>query len=131
MAIFVISKVLLTKHPNVSICQFCVSKTSNMHNSGLITILFSDLTKKSAWYCKEKVFSSGDILSKIVQFLSHVKQLLFLEEKVSVYTILCQEEKKNMLTLAETFRGNATKTECILMHCSRKSTNNVRYAYFP
>lgn len=91
----------------------------------------SDLTKKSAWYCKEKVFSSGGILSKMVQFLSHVKQLLFLEGKVSVYTILCQEEKKNMLTLAETFRGNATKTECILMHCSRKSTNNVVSAYFP
>ena len=67
----------------------------------------------------------------MVQFLSHVKQLLFLEGKVSVYTILCQEEKKNMLTLAETFRSNATKTECILMHCSRKSTNNVESAYFP
>ena len=91
----------------------------------------SDLTKKSAWYCKEKVFSSGALLSKMVQFLSHVKQLLFLEGKVSVYTILCQEEKKNMLTLVETFRSNATKTECILMHCSRKSTNNVESAYFP
>ena len=129
MAIFVISKVLLTKHPNVSICQFCILKTSNMHNSILITILA--ILQKICMVLQGKVFSSGGILSKMVQFLSHVKQLLFLEGKVSVYTILCQEEKKNMLTLGETFRSNATKTECILMHCSRKSTNNVESAYFP
>ena len=92
----------------------------------------SDLTKNLHGIARKKYFHLGvSILSKMVQFLSHVKQLLFLEGKVSVYTILCQEEKKNMLTLGETFRSNATKTECILMHCSRKSTNNVESAYFP
>ena len=69
----------------------------------------SDLTKKSAWYCKEKVFSSGGILSKMVQFLSHVKQLLFLEGKVSVYTFLCQEEKKNMKQIKEKKKESRAK----------------------
>ena len=36
-----------------------------------------------------------------------------------------------MLTIVETFRSNATKTECILMHCSRKSTNNIESAKCP
>lgn len=79
----------------------------------------------------KKYFHLGVYLVKMVQFFSHVKYLLFLAGKVSFYPILGQEEKKNMLTLVETFRSNATKTECILMHCSRKSTNNVESAKCP
>ena len=129
---FVISKVLLTKQPNVSILlnakDFFANSTTQFgpnNNS-------SDLTKKNMHgIAGKKYFHLGVYLVKMVQFFSHVKYLLFLAGKVSSYPILGHEERKNMLTIVETFRSNATKTECILMHCSRKSTNNIESAKCP
>ena len=128
---FVISKVLLTKQPNVSILWnakvfFANSTTQFGPNNNS-----SDLTKKMHGIAGKKYFHLGVYLVKMVQFFSHVKYLLFLAGKVSSYPILGHEERKNMLTIVETFRSNATKTECILMHCSRKSTNNIESAKCP
>jgi hypothetical protein len=69
------------------------------------------------------------VVQPMLQFDHNSVVNIFSVGKVSVYTILGHEEKKNMLTVVETFRSNATKTECILMQCSQK--NNVESANSP